>query len=65
MARTADAKPWHEGLPRALMDELFPRGQADLDAFNQRQAEREAQGFPATCDDPETLLKIARICLRT
>jgi hypothetical protein len=64
MAATTTEKPWHDGLPQALMDELFPRGQADLDAFNQRQAEREAQGFPATCDDPEALLSIARICMR-
>jgi hypothetical protein len=54
MAATTTEKPGHDGLPQALMDELFPRGQADLDAFNQRQAEREAQGFrpPVTTQRP-------------
>jgi hypothetical protein len=58
------AAAWYDDLSPEEYAELFPRGQADVDAFIARQAWREQnQGFPRTCEDPEALEDLARIIL--
>jgi hypothetical protein len=58
--------PWIEFLPPAEYERLFPEGRLSEDQFAARQEwRRRVLGMPATCDDPETLLKIARVCQRT
>ena len=59
-----DERPWYEDLDPEEYAELFPRGQADIDAWVKRQTWREQnQDFPRTCDDPGALMDLARIIL--
>jgi hypothetical protein len=57
----SETTPWYERLTPEQSEWLFPRGQADIEAFLATIAEGEKHGIPAKCDDPETLLRIARI----
>ena len=59
-----DQSHWWGWLTPRQYARLFPRGQADMDAFLQRVADGEAAGIPARCEDWETLLRVASICLR-
>jgi hypothetical protein len=56
-------KPWYDDLSPEEYAELFPRGKADVEAFLARQAWREQNGFPTTCEDPGALMDLARIIL--
>jgi hypothetical protein len=55
---------WYDELDPAEYADLFPRGQADVDAFLARQAWREKhQQFPRKCEDAPALMDMARIIL--
>jgi hypothetical protein len=57
-------RPWYEDLDPEEYAELFPRGQADVDAWVERDTWREQhQGMPRTCEDPGTLENLARVIL--
>lgn len=61
-----DEKPWYEELDAEEYADLFPRGQADVDAWIERDAWREQhQGMPRTCEDAGTLEGLARLILST
>lgn len=61
---SVEEKPWYEDLDPDEYARMFPRGQADVDAWIERDAWREQhQGMPRTCDDPGVLEDLARIIL--
>ncbi len=58
---STDQKPWYRRLTPEQFAWLFPKGESSVDEFLATVAEGEEHGIPAKCEDPETLLRIARI----
>jgi hypothetical protein len=56
------ADRWYDRLSDSERARLFPAGQKDIDAFLSRIEKRQRlDGIPAKCEDPETLLHVARL----
>jgi hypothetical protein len=57
-----DRMPWQDWLTETSYRRLFPRGDADLQAFYDRVEDRERRyGIPAVCKDPAVYDRVARI----
>jgi hypothetical protein len=62
----ADQAPWYADLDPDELAELFPNGQADIEAFEARQKWRaQHQGFPRTCTNEAALMDLAKMMLGT